>query len=363
MLSTTSLIYMRQGVHDSLDPMTYIFLNMNNSVSLLQTNVTSYGDFRWVSVVSRETREVVETIVYSGVAALLCITGIPTNIINCGVFWRQGLKDRMNLCLFCLSLVDCLFLCCELVMYPVSSAIKFYNRALGIEYQAKLIIVLFGVSSAFQRTSQFIGLLIGVERCVCVVFPLKASTLIKTSSMAITIFVFFFFCQASYVFYSLSYQAQSASIPGETYWYFDETTFLVENKLFVRTLIFTLLGFAVPAATLLIVTVATVITINKLRAAIMWRQNTSSTTSDSVRQQVALTAMLVIVSCIHIITLVPSVLWELTLYVTGELFHDPRRWELWYTIRAVVKVFPEINSAINFFIYYSRSTRFRKMLH
>lgn len=31
---------------------------------------------------------------------LLWVLGVSTNVINCVVFFRQGLKDRMNLCLF-----------------------------------------------------------------------------------------------------------------------------------------------------------------------------------------------------------------------------------------------------------------------
>lgn len=342
-----------------------IFLIMNNSISLEgleEVNVTSEVVVGW-SAVSREGREVVEAVFYAGLSTLVCIIGIPTNLINIFVFWHQGLKDRMNLCLFALALVDCVYLLCEFIMYPVGSFIIFYDSALGNEYQTKFIAALFGVSSTFRSTSRFIGVIIAVERCVCVVSPLIASTIMKTSAMAITIFTAFLFFQSSYVFHPLSFQAQSVVIGGETYWMFIKTDFEIQNEKLVQSLLFTVLGFFIPVTSLFIVTVATLITVQRLRAAMRWRKKTSSTTSDSVSQQEALTAMLVIVSCIHIATLVPSVTWELTLYFTANLFADPSLWELLKTVSAIANVFPEINSAVTFFVYYFRSSRFRSILH
>ena len=41
---------------------------------------------------------------------LLFLIGGPANVINMAVFYKQGLRERINLCLFALSLADELYL-------------------------------------------------------------------------------------------------------------------------------------------------------------------------------------------------------------------------------------------------------------
>jgi len=44
------------------------------------------------------------------VLPLLFLIGGPANVINMAVFYKQGLRERINLCLFALSLADELYL-------------------------------------------------------------------------------------------------------------------------------------------------------------------------------------------------------------------------------------------------------------
>jgi hypothetical protein len=39
---------------------------------------------------------------------LLCLLGVPGNVLSAAVFCRLGLKERINLCVFCLALADLL---------------------------------------------------------------------------------------------------------------------------------------------------------------------------------------------------------------------------------------------------------------
>ncbi|KAL8559507.1 hypothetical protein ACOMHN_037171 [Nucella lapillus] len=41
---------------------------------------------------------------------ILAIIEGPANVLNMVVFFKQGLNERINLCLFCLALVDLCFL-------------------------------------------------------------------------------------------------------------------------------------------------------------------------------------------------------------------------------------------------------------
>ena len=62
------------------------------------------------NIISIRTFLSFENVVLCGVNWILFSIGVPTNLLNCLVFYRQGLRDRMNLCLFSLALVDMLFI-------------------------------------------------------------------------------------------------------------------------------------------------------------------------------------------------------------------------------------------------------------
>ena len=51
------------------------------------------------NIISVETLLSFEKVITCGVNLILFPIGVPTNLLNCLVFYRQGLRDRMNLCL------------------------------------------------------------------------------------------------------------------------------------------------------------------------------------------------------------------------------------------------------------------------
>ena len=93
----------------TLSPSTETF-----NLSSLTTNATeTYGDCIVVSqetvhvpcdnadnLISLPSRQLAQDVLYVGVLPLLTIIGIVTNVVNCIVFFQQGLRDRVSLCLF-----------------------------------------------------------------------------------------------------------------------------------------------------------------------------------------------------------------------------------------------------------------------
>lgn len=52
------------------------------------------------NVITHSTFRDIELVFNCVLDPLLWLLGVSTNVINCVVFYRQGLRDRMNLCLF-----------------------------------------------------------------------------------------------------------------------------------------------------------------------------------------------------------------------------------------------------------------------
>lgn len=312
-------------------------------------------------VVSKDTRQLIETICFSGVTTLLCLVGIPGNAINCTVFSRQGLRDRMNLCLFSLALVDLCYLLCSFVMYSLPSFVKLSNELFGDEFHLKTVIALVGVSNGFRSTSSFVNMLIAVERCVCVVIPFRASTLIKTRTIGMLIVIALLFFQSWYLPYSFMHVPTLVQTEKGPHWTLVPTQLYYDTELIAGTFGNIVLGTAVPITNFVIVSTSTVITTIKLREAMTWRQNTSSTNSGGQDRQVALTKMLVIVSCIYIITMIPFVANEASFWIVKGCLKADRCYNLVMTTNAVVETCLQINGSVHIFVYYFRSSRYRKV--
>ena len=59
---------------------------------------------------------------------ILFLIGGPANVINMAVFYKQGLKERINVCLFSLSLSDGLYLLYNIVLYGEKLGLQFNTR-------------------------------------------------------------------------------------------------------------------------------------------------------------------------------------------------------------------------------------------
>ena len=85
-----------------------------------------YQDFLpWdnpTNVISAETEDLVRRWKNAVVVPILFLIGGPANVLNMAVFYKQGLKERINVCLFALSLSDFLFVLQTVVLYIESIA-------------------------------------------------------------------------------------------------------------------------------------------------------------------------------------------------------------------------------------------------
>ena len=85
-----------------------------------------YQDFLpWdnpTNVISAETEDLVRRLKDAVVLPILFLIGEPANVLNMAVFYKQGLMERINVCLFALSLADFLFVLQTFVLYIESVA-------------------------------------------------------------------------------------------------------------------------------------------------------------------------------------------------------------------------------------------------
>ena len=315
------------------------------------------------NVISVETFLSFEKVVTCGVSLILFSIGMPTNLLNCLVFYRQGLRDRMNLCLFSLALVDMLYVT---FFYLVGSYCLVGQLRPDLEEWWKYFTRKYftGLFEGFLTSSGLLTMLIAVERCVCVTLPLKAATLVKTRTIAVIIVGVVVSLQVVCLLYPLKISIGSREDPntGRITLFLTITEFYSQHKVLYDVMENTFLNIVLPFTAFTVVTIATAITVVQLKRAIAWRHGSSSSSSSDVRE-VALVKMLVVVSLIYIISSAPNVALGLTKLLVPDFLPSRKYANIFLASHLSSLLLAEVNSSVNFFVYLARSSRFRQELH
>ena len=80
------------------------------------------------NVISFEVEDLVHELKDVVFLPILFLIGGPANGINMAVFYKQGLKERINVCLFALSLADGLYLVNSMLMYGEQLYFRFTTK-------------------------------------------------------------------------------------------------------------------------------------------------------------------------------------------------------------------------------------------
>ncbi|KAL8597546.1 hypothetical protein ACOMHN_033417 [Nucella lapillus] len=287
---------------------------------------------------------------------ILFLIGGPGNVINMAVFFKQSLKDRVNLLLFSLSLADEIFL----VLCMLLTAEEYFWERSGMSPLVKFItnskILLFW-GTCF--VSFVLSAIIACERCYCVVRPLKYQTLMTTRTMAFIIVAVYAVILGLRFVIVFRYHVACVYDPdtGIESTVFTHTEFYLRHIDLIDNLDSIFFGAGLPVIIIIVVITTTAITITKLRQAMAWRSETSSTLSP---REVALTKMLIGTSVLLIICGIPSCLFRVACVFLPEVNTGGRNHNFYLMCLWVTEIFLYINSSFNIFIYYVMGSRYRE---
>nr|KAG5696608.1 hypothetical protein BaRGS_034069 [Batillaria attramentaria] len=315
------------------------------------------------NLMSPETEYLIDRIKSAVFIPILYLIGVPANTVSMLVFYRQGLKERIILCLFSLACVDLIYLTLLFLMYAERIYTQFTTgERFGPVYQFLMnnnVVGLYGIG----YTSMFLAALISSERCLCVLFPMKSKTYFKTRTTALVIIIGG--CVTGFLRFAITAQYRVACFfekrASEKTYQIYVTDYYLRNKEFVTKLDIVFYGFLMTVGCPLVVLITTTITTLKLRQTIAWRRQSTST--DLSSKEVGLTKMLICLSVEFFVLSIPYIILRVApLFIPQLSAGGDYRNTLW-ALLSVAELGSYVSSSVNFFVYYFAGSRFRETLH
>ena len=336
---------------ESSVPDNCIILGMNTTVPWNNPN----------NLISLEAEQLFDRINASVLIPVLFLIGFPANCINMAVFFMQGLKDRINLCLFSLALVDCI----TLTVIFASHAERIYTQFInGDRFGAfhryavnNNLIGLFG----FAYGIMFLSVIISTERCICILFPMRAQTCIPTQVLAVIIVVgvsvllFARFAVTAMYRVTCFYEMRTQRVSWQIY----VNDYYFRNKVMISALNGVFYGFFMTVCCPVIVLITTTITAVRLGQIVRWRSQTSSSLSS---KEIGVTKMLIALSIEFFVLSIPVIILRVVPLFEPRLRPGADFANSFNLLMGVGETFSNTSSTVNLFVYYSTGTKFRETL-
>lgn len=289
---------------------------------------------------------------------LLFLFGPPTNVVNMIVFFKQGLHDRVNLCLFSLAIVDFTVVSFYFVIYA-EHIFMFTSPDMQGVVDTFLTNNKAKIFYSSSNGSMILSVIIALERCVCVLMPLRARTLLTTKHMAAIILTTVPVACLLRLVVTAKYAAVCFFDPRrqQVFMGLYVTDYASRNKELLDFIDGIVYGFIIALGCPLVVFIATVITVVKLWQSAAWRKLSSST---DTRKEMAVTKMLVMLSLVTVILRLPSIGLRIYPLFNVEFSANGIDRNLFLASVSFGEIFLCVESSFSFILYYSASSKYRK---
>ncbi|KAH9505629.1 hypothetical protein Btru_056093 [Bulinus truncatus] len=288
------------------------------------------------------------------------LCGIAANLINICVFRRQGYQDGVNVTLTALAVSDIGALVSQqvynILLIPV---IQDYDLVILKGHLGVLVIY---VNEYFVRVSGVVTSFASVERCLCVVLPLKVKTVI-TTKVAVIVNAAIFIVLSMYLFppYFSIYLGVTYA-PGAV----NKTILSIFYQSYGESVLkmsYNFTDLLLPYGTFLVLIASSATIFAQLKSKAKWRKSISSRVSgpsDSASwRERRPVVMLMTVSVLCVLLVLPKSLMLTAGGVVREMKMDGAYKDITTIVYSFTTFLETINSSITVFVYYKMSTKFR----
>ncbi|KAK3764450.1 hypothetical protein RRG08_020358 [Elysia crispata] len=306
--------------------------------------------------------------------ALVGPLGLIGNVLNLIVYIRLGFSETIHICCAAMAISDigCILTAIWFGMTCFSPIVQ----SLLAQYRIQTDLCLFAGFTggwwhgAFSRTTALLTAWISIERCLCVICPIRVKLLItpKVTKMLVLIIYIAGLSPLAFVYVFLRFGTTFDPVSNYTTLF---SHYHVKNDLNVLNAVsFLLYGAIYPITSWIIVSICTAVLIAKLKQSSTWReaitQSNLGSNSNGKRNLVSkerrVTKTVVMIACIFIMCSLP-----ISAALVVSLFE--REYSMTGSYRAIYLlntgislILSELNSSINIIVYAVAWSRFRATL-
>ncbi|GFS24947.1 chemosensory receptor A [Elysia marginata] len=278
-----------------------------------------------------------------GLTSIVAIFGVFSNTLNIIVFLRMGLRETTNVGFFALAVVDWLVSVCSFL----SVAARLPEITFIGESTISLTYYLVGVMFPCLGLGAWVTAVLSVERCICIVIPLKVKTIVTRRRTLCLI----------------SGMAVYEVVLGGLILTTVHTPYSQPNPARIALLLY---FYSISVFTCFsLVLISSIFIIIRLKKALQWRASCSTSTRTSgggVERKVVLSVLWICIMFIACFT--PMVVMFVAAFIHPRfVLLDPYYGWLVHVIFTFSYLFQTVSSALNILVYYNMSTKFRVILN
>ena len=315
--------------------------------------------------------ELESVLIYTLVPAMtFSLLGVLTNLLNIVVFSKMGLHDTTTISMLALAVSD--LICSILTAWGVLCFIPAFRDMPSLPFVSTEIASVVGGSFRIYvtRTGGMLTALITVERCLCVVAPLKVKRIITLSvTRAIVIVIFTITVLPSFAYFFWD------TLAWKFYPHLNKTLIgVVHNDRPVVTLVNQINGFVCGFGYLfissLIIFVCTIFLIIVLLRSHKWRgsfnsqeQSTDQKSAGSTKE-IKLIIVVTAIATIFILGMLPGMAIRCGMAILPLKFSLRGPFAPFYVFSTFLATITDAaNSSINFFVYFTMGTKFKSTFY
>ncbi|GFO48453.1 chemosensory receptor a [Plakobranchus ocellatus] len=275
---------------------------------------------------------------------VIAVIGVFTNTINIVVYYKMGLQETTNINFFTLAISDWFSaICLVLIMITDNLTVKLPSGAPTEEITHLVSFIMY----ANSVTAAFITTILSLERCLCIVIPLKVKKIVTRRRVVVV--------TSTLVVYELVFTGLLIGRTGPPY---ASTNLTKAIYLMCSYSIVSLICFV-------IITLTTIFLIIRLNQSLSWRKKTSTAAASgqaTSNKEAKATRCVILICGLFIFSFFPN----LFVIVFAVVFPTFNLWDPYFTRLAYILCYcsficQAISISANTLVYYTSSTRYKQI--
>ncbi|GFS16658.1 chemosensory receptor B [Elysia marginata] len=292
---------------------------------------------------------------------LLAVSGIPINILNMVAFRKLGLSVSINISFFALSAVDfacaCLYLFVAVIMQDMYGFIDIGVDISDVQYLSAFVLI------SFTTCGSFVTALINLERCCCVVLPVRVKD-IFTRLSTVGLIAGMLLIQAAITAVHLASLSMTITTKSSMH---SRPKIVLNRTRIDSDLHFALLWWGASFPTLIsfaIVVICSIFLAFSFKQREKWLNSLAAPHNATIAKNKKLINIVVVISFIYIICYLPRVILNVAFIVTSSTTSpfETKSENLTLILSSFIRNFQALSGMCNTFAYLKMNTRFKQYL-